>query len=187
VDGQQSWESFLDEVVDALEPYVAQMYRYPESAVISTRTVASCDQSGLSIRLNDLGDGTVLVRAGWTIEVAANYDIEEPGIPSQATQLVIGICSGQAEEAALIDDDGNWVGVNLGIRYQRGELLRVPHKGAEAVRRIPAWPLKSEWTAPIGGPTGDKEPTDPDSGHDDASFGWGGWQGDGTAEPGRGK
>jgi hypothetical protein len=47
------------------------------------------------------------MRTGWSIEAASNYDLPVPGELSSATRLVVGICSGLAEEFALIDPDGN--------------------------------------------------------------------------------
>jgi len=66
--------------------------------------------------------------------------------PSQAAQIVVGICSRDAEECASVDADGNWVDVGWRIRYQRGEVRRIAAggAGADAVRRIASWPLKSE-------------------------------------------
>jgi len=45
-----------------------------------------------------------------------------------------------------VDADGNWVDVGWRIRYQRGEVRRIADggAGADAVRRIASWPLKSE-------------------------------------------
>lgn len=145
MDAKQSWEKFLDEVADALDSYVTDLYRWPQVAVISAPIVDGEDQSGRSVRLTDLGDGTVLVRTGWSIELPVSYFIEEDGQPSQATQVVLGIADGDAAELAFVAPDDRWLAAGWRIRYRRGSLQQTPQGlvGIEAVRRIEPWPRRT--------------------------------------------
>jgi hypothetical protein len=142
----RSWDSFLDEVAAVLEPYAVDTYRWPEVAVISAPAEKADDQSDRSVRLDDLGDGSVKISSGWCLAVAATYDVEEPENASQAAQIIAGICAGNAEEHAVIGPGGNWIGVGWCVRYQRGETSQGSGgtDGVRAVRRIGAWPLRSQ-------------------------------------------
>lgn len=139
---QGSWEALVVGLCDLAVKYDADTFLYEEVVVLSARVIQPDGQSRGSIRVTRFDDEAARIETGWCFTMVVDYVSVDRDRPVPALGLVEAICSGNAEEHCLIDDDGHWVGIvrnawsSDGHRWESGNLDRLERR---ATRRFPSW------------------------------------------------
>jgi hypothetical protein len=135
-----TWQDVVSDVCAVAADHGATTRVSDREVVITGGPIIPYDPSVSSIVVSHFEENSARVKTGWFIDCAMDFDIygdrTRPGI------MVDAIMTGRAEEAALLDADDHWVGVEWEVVASTGDGWHrsgVVQHAKRAVRRIPAW------------------------------------------------